>query len=209
MNAGAQLSAFLLLIVWVAGCVGQEIPRRTRYVLQATRERPATPLDVGNLRIGRVPADPLFERKAFVYRTGEDVYESDFYHEFYSPPGVLVRQIIGEWMNASKIFSAVLGAADSRQTNWVLEAQVDRLYVDLRKAGEPESVIEIEFSMVDSGSQNLNVVFHRVYFASSAVPNQKRESFVAGWREGLSTILTSLESDLRGTFAEIGKRPSA
>ena len=63
--------------------------------------------------------------------------------------------------------------------------------------------------MMDSASQNLDLVFQSTYVATMAVPNQKPESFVAGWHAGLSKILTSFESDLRGTFAEIGKRPSA
>jgi ABC-type uncharacterized transport system auxiliary subunit len=207
MNAGAKLGALVLLIVWVSGCVGQEIPRRTRYLLQATHAQPATPLDLGNLRVGRVPVNPLFERKSFVYRTDEHAYESDFYHEFYSPPGVLVRQTIEEWMSATKIFTAVLGSTDSRHTDWVLESQVDKLYVDLRKPGTPESVLEIEFTIVRSGSPNLDVVFQKVYFETSPVPDQQRESFVAGWREGLSSILTSLESDLRTALAETRPLP--
>jgi uncharacterized lipoprotein YmbA len=209
VNARLQLSALLLLIVWLAGCAGQQAPRKTRYVLHATRERPATPLEVGNLRIGRVPVDPRFERKGFVYRTGEDVYESDFYREFYSPPGVLVRQMMAEWMNASEIFSAVLGSADSGQTHWVLEARVETLYIDLRLVGAPKSVIEIEFSMVDSASPELDSVFRRSYSAALTVPDMKPESFVAGWSEGISEILTSLESDLRAAFAEKDAGPSA
>ena len=209
MNAGPRLSALLLLIVWVGGCIGQEVPRRTRYVLHVTREGPATPLEAGNLRMGRVRVDPQFERKGFVYRKGEHVYESDFYHEFHSPPGILVRQMTGEWMNASEIFSAVLGSADSRPTHWGLEARVNKLYVDLRKPEAPKSVIEIEFTVVDSASAKLDSVFRRRYGAVLPVPNRKPESFVAGWSEGLTKILTSLELDLRATFVEKGARPSA
>ena len=112
-------------------------------------------------------------------------------------------------MNASEIFSLVLGAADSLPTHWGLEARVNKLYVDLRKPEAPKSVIEIEFTMVDSASAKLDSVFRRRYGATLMVPNRKPESFVAGWSEGLTKILTSLESDLRATFTEKGARPGA
>jgi len=200
VKAASPLLALLLLCVWVGGCIGQEVPRRTRYVLDVTRQGPAAPLARGNLRLGRVGVDPRFERKGFVYQTGETVYESDFYHEFYSPPGILVRELTGKWLDASKVFSAVLATPDSRETQWALEASIERLFVDLRDPGAPRAVIQIEFSVVNVASSTPDAVFVRRYGAALKVADRQPESFVAGWSEGLTRILTSLESDLRGAF---------
>lgn len=210
MNARPRLvGALLLLIAWAGGCIGLEAPRSTRYVLEVTREGPAAPLEAGNLRMGRVRVDSMFERKGFVYRSAEDVYQSDFYNEFYSAPGTLVRLKAGQWLAASKVFSGVLGSTDSLPTHWELEARVDRLYVDLRAPGATKAVIEIEFSLTDADAIEPDSVFRRRYGAALGVADRKPESFVASWSEGLTKILSSLESDLREIFSDPSLRPGA
>ena len=82
----------LLLIALLAGiplgCLSKSYPERQRYVLDPGRsELPhvaaaagasgAGEAPMGALRVGRVRVSPLFERKRFVYRTGDSTDQVD------------------------------------------------------------------------------------------------------------------------------------
>jgi hypothetical protein len=197
--------ALLALVALGAGCVralSREYPEKQRFLLEV--ERPASALDgpglasgAGVLRVDRIRVSPLFERKRFVYRTTDQVYEDDFYHEFYVAPNVLVRTATREWMSASPVFASVLDAGERGEPDWFLEGRVMELYGDLRDAALPRAVLAIEYTLIDARSQRLEVAFQRRYRAEVDASAATAENIVAGWNQSLVRILSDLEGDLR------------
>ena len=92
------------------------------------------------------------------------------------------------------------GATSPVTVDWLLESRVQRLYADLR--GEPKVVIGARFTLLDSRSTELDVVFRKDYGVTRAAPGQEPAQLVEAWTEAWSAILTSLEADLRAHFAE-------
>lgn len=153
------------------------------------------------LRVRRVRVSPLFDRKRFVYRTGEARFEDDFYTEFFATPGVLLRNAILDWMEPSPVFGRVLRAPGAEGADWTLEAQVHRFYVDARDSEAPRTVVEIEFTLIDARSTDLEVVLRRTYAAETEVAEPSGDAIVAGWSRSLSRLLSDLERDLHAVVS--------
>ncbi len=187
--------AFLLAL----GCsLSQPVPRPERFVLQAARAGAAVPGGGGVLQMDRVRVAPPFERQRFIYRTAESSFQSDFYRQFQSPPGVLVREATRDWLADSGLFSAVLDRGGTLGPDWLLEGEVRELYADLRQGVAPRAVLGVEFRLLDARSRTLEVAFQRRYAESVEAASPEAAALVEAWNESLGRVLAALESDLRG-----------
>ncbi|HET6303911.1 MAG TPA: ABC-type transport auxiliary lipoprotein family protein [Myxococcota bacterium] len=192
---GALLAA---LAAALACSFSQPVPRPARYVLAAERSGAPLPGGAGVLEMGRVRVASPFERQRFIYRTAEASFESDFYRQFESPPGVLLREATRAWLAASGLFTAVLDGGGEVAPDWWLEAEVQSLYADLRRGTTPSAVLGVEFRLLDARSRAPAVAFQRRYEESVAAASPQPEALVAAWSELLARVLAALETDLRG-----------
>ena len=63
------------------------------------------------LAIRPLRVSPSYAGSEFVYRTGDVSLESDFYNEFFIPPGRLVSEEVRRWFEASGLFEMVVDSA--------------------------------------------------------------------------------------------------
>ncbi len=195
----AALGALSALVAALACSFSQPVPRPARYVLVAERGGAPLPGGAGVLEIGRVGVASPFERQRFIYRTSETAFASDFYRQFATPPGGLVRGATRDWLAASGLFNAVLDRGGEVAPDWRLEAEVQSLYADLREGTTPSAVLGVEFRLLDARSRAPEVTFQRRYSESVAAASPRAEDLVAAWSGILARILAELESDLRST----------
>ncbi len=192
-----RLPAALLAAVFVAGCLsGQAAPQKQRYVLEVNPVRVSDPGARGAVQVNRVGVAPLFERKGLVYRTGDDRYEASFYHEFYSPPGELIREAMGQWLLRSGVFSEVVSPTMHAHPDWWLEGRVSKLYTDVRRADSPEVVLELGWTLLDSHSATFQVVFEKSYSAVVALSDREPATIVDGMRRALVHTFEQLNVDM-------------
>jgi uncharacterized lipoprotein YmbA len=193
------LLALIGLAVLPLGCLSKSYPEKRRYVFEI--EPPANPVPGPNgvLRMDRVRVSPLFERKGFVYRTGEATFENDFYNEFFAPPGVLLRKATLNRLLAASIFSDALDATQMGEVDWMLEGHVKELYADLRDRDAPFAVLQIEYTLLDAHSPTLAILFRKNYSARVDAASGTAEAIVNGWTEALIQIFGELEVDLQRT----------
>jgi ABC-type uncharacterized transport system auxiliary subunit len=156
----------------------------------------------GVLRVHRIRAAPLFERKSFVYRTDTETYVNDFYNEFYAPPGMLVREAVEEWFDRLSVFSAVISPGGGPDPDWLLEGRIEKLYADLRNGNAPGAVLEIEFSLVDTESSRPEIAFQNTYSVTTEASNRSATAIAAAWSESLTQILAEFEADLRALLRQ-------
>jgi cholesterol transport system auxiliary component len=193
----------LAALALAAGCISREPLRKQRYAFDVDRTGAAAGPGRGVLQIGSVAVAPVYERKTFVYRVGDDEYRSDFYNEFFAPPGLLIRETTFEWLGASGVFANVVQSADV-PADWVLGARVLRLYGDLRDKSGLQSVMEIEFTLLRRRIAGSEIALQKVYAARVPVPERNAERVFAGWGEGLARILSEFEGDLRAAVSRSG-----
>jgi ABC-type uncharacterized transport system auxiliary subunit len=205
---GVALGVF----VFGAACISKSYPEKQRYTFEVDRSVAglpavsAAPNPEGNgvLRVRRVRVAPMFERKRFVYRTGDNTFVDDFYMEFFAPPGSLLREAVLDWMEPSPVFSSVVRATKAVDADWTLQAEVHQLYVDARDpgAGAPRTILQMDFTLYDAASADVDVVFQKKYSAESSVSAKSGQAIMASWGESLSKVLSELESDIQVSIAE-------
>ena len=210
MNSRAMQTLLGLALVFLllpSGCLTRTAPEKQRHVLSAPRTPDVAMADTsrelqerqsaGVLQVHRVRSAPLFERKGFVYRQGETEFVDDFYNEFYSPPASLIRQSTLEWLDGSTLFTAVVGDASRGESDWLLEGTLHRLYVDMRDRRAPETLLELEYTLLSVQPQHYEVVFSKRYERRSQLSKASGALAAQAWSESLVSILSELEGDLQ------------
>lgn len=200
-----RLAPILVALLVAGGCSGvltKPPPQKQRFKLAAQREgAPQLACDC-TVRIDRVRVARAFERKRFVYQVGTDAFEEDFYNGFYAPPGELVRQTTGTWLGESGLFARVIGSTDGSAADWLLQARIDKLYVDFREQEQPRAILEIEYSLLDARKRQPTPSFDKRFGHATRATSRSAEAIAAAWGESLEAVLVALETDLRAFFAE-------
>ena len=206
MRAEVGLRAVAPALALVAlGCsVSQPIPKTNTYAIESRRPGAPQAGDGGVVRMHRFRVSPRYERNQFVYRTGDDSYEHDFYHQFEAPPGPLIREGVSEWLRASGLFTSVLDAAGQERADWLLEGQVTAFYADLRERDDPSAVIQLEITLLDARSTHLDVAFRKYYGLRVPAADRSPEALRAAWVQAMIRVLSDLEADLRGVVGRRG-----
>lgn len=196
------LAAAASVSVIAAACFAKRYPPvKQRYVLTIHRTDESSPAGAGVLRVGRMRVSPLFERKSFVYQTGDATFEDDFYNEFFAAPSVILRRATLTWMAESAVFSVVTDATDGGGADWLLEGRAEKLYGDLRDPGAPHAVLEIEFTLRDLRSHRRGVAFRKTYSTERSAPHPSAAGIMEAWNASMRQILSELEADLRKRLA--------
>lgn len=202
MNPVRCLGALVIVAVGATGCVSLDRPvvEKRQYVLEARRsgDAPATPRG-GVLDVRTFRASPRSAGTKFVYRTADDVYESDFYRVFWAPPTALVADEVRRWLAASGVFEDVLEPGSAVEPSYLLEGAISDLYGDFRPGETPRAVLGVRVALVDVRNRASRIVLSRDYAAEVALPAADPDLLVEGWNTALRRILEELETDLRAT----------
>jgi uncharacterized lipoprotein YmbA len=191
-----RLVAVMTLVIPL-GCLSKSYPEKRRHVIAVQLPPEVASSGSGVLGVGRMRVSSLFERKGFVYQTGDTTFEDDFYNEFFAPPGTLFRKATLEWLSRSSVFASVIDARHRADVDWWLEAQVQKLYGDLRDREAPQAILEIEFALLEASRTKFEIAFRRTYSAAVNASSPSATAIVAAWTDSLEQILTALEEDLR------------
>lgn len=194
-SIGIIVSSLLL-----SGCTGlkSEAVEKQYFTLSAVRpEKAPSPENGAVLRIRTLRVSPQYRDKALVYRTGEFSFQSDFYNEFFVPPGSQITRNVREWLKRSDIFQYVVGPKSRVESEYTLEGLVLPLYGDYRDTRDPKAVMGIEFFLMKEGSSRSEITFQKKYYKEIPIKKISPEELVRGWNRVLGQILKELEEDLR------------
>jgi cholesterol transport system auxiliary component len=196
----AVLVLGLTLVAAGCGALRREYPERQQFVLEVTPpETSDPPAGAPVLGVSRFRTSPLLAGTSFVYRTGDQTFESDFYNVFWTPPAAMVANETGRWLRASGIFGEVVDPTSLTPRAYALEGAIAELYGDYRTPGQPAAVMGLRFALMDVQGKEPKVLFHKDYSVSHPIAAGTPSALAAGWNEELAEILAALESDLRAT----------
>lgn len=199
MRPRDALTILVLLSILSAGClnVSKEAPRKSYFVLQADRPADETaPPSQPIVMVLPFQVIPPYDRRGFVYRTGDLRYESDFYNEFFVGPAEMLAGATRDWLEASAAFRVASPDADYGAADVQLKGYVRAFYGDYRDPRAPSAVLEIEFLAHD----DTETVLGRTYARSVAMNSPSVEALAAAWNEALAQIIRELEEDLIETL---------
>jgi ABC-type uncharacterized transport system auxiliary subunit len=190
----ATLLCFVVTVPLVSGCFRRQFPERRQYVVNVERSAAVRTGSNMVVKVGRVRAEPQYERKGFVYRTGELTYADDFYNAFYVSPAQMVRSTLQQWLVASGLFATVADVDSLVGAEWLLESRLLDFYIDRRSTDE-RAVVRLAVTLVDATRSPPRATFERTY-EETASASDRGKAYVDAWGEALTNVYARLEADL-------------
>jgi cholesterol transport system auxiliary component len=192
----ATLVALIALAVATGCSITRPAPVKETFLLD-----PASPAAVakgqpGSLRIGVVNVGAPFRGRNFVVRETELKFESDFYHEFFVPPGVIIADATGRALAAAKVFGSVGRPGVAVDADWVLDGFVGALYADARDPAKPAAVIQVTYYLSRDNGGVGAPVWSKAYRKHVPFVSSSTEAYVNTLNTAFSEILAELARDL-------------
>ena len=196
----ALASALLVgaLPLGFSGCLSRPALVRQTFALESPApDRATTNRGDGVLALRSCAVSPLFESRAFVYRTGAEAYEQDPYAGFMVSPNNALAIPVRGYLRNSGVFRDVVEPGSLVQPDRLLEVQVSELYGDFRSPGKPAAVLSLQFVFFRSGSGTSPAVFlDKDYSRRIPLAENTAARVVAGWNQALAEIMTEVAADL-------------
>ena len=189
-----------LALVGTSGCFRRQFPTQHHFVIDV--ERPAAPRAAvaGVLQLRPVSAAPQYDRKSFVYRTGDVTFVDDFYNAFYVPPTRMLASLARNWLGSSGLFTAVVGLDSASRAQWLLELRLSDLYVDRRREDAHATVVGIEMTLLELTKTGPTAVFEQRYLESEPATERNGDAYVQAWGIALGRVFSRMESGLAGAL---------
>ncbi len=146
--------------------------------------------------MGTVNVGAAFRGRSFVVRESEFKFESDFYHEFFVPPGVMIADSTARALARGKVFADVARPGVVVDATGSSTASSARCMPMRAMPPKPEAVLQVTYYLSrDDGGATAPVWSHayvkRVAFASS-----NTDAYVGALNTAFSEILAELVRDL-------------
>lgn len=190
----------LVLPMFSLGCLqlDRASPAKRTFRLSAARnaEKVSGGFDVV-LAVSPFRVAPTFEISKLVFRTEENEYELDYYHEFVVLPGEMITATIHGWLARSGVFANVVSPGSLVNAKYFLEGTVSDLYADVRDPEKPRAVVELHAYLTTSSAESPSrILFNRNYREVQVMTGPGPAEFVKSAGVALTNILEALEDDL-------------
>ena len=195
----AALMVALAAAMAVAGCgLTRPAPVKQTYLLDPAFPAPVTKAQTGTLRVGTVNVAAPFRGRSFVVRASEFGFETDFYHEFFVPPGVMIADATTQALTRSNVFTVVARPGVVVDSDWILDGFVGTLHADARDPAKAAAVLEITYFLSRDDGGASAPVWSRAYAKRVSFAGSSTDAFVTALNGALSEIFAELARDLAG-----------
>ena len=183
----------------VAGCsLTRPAPVKQTYLLDPAFPASVAKAQSGTLRVGTVNVAAPFRGRSFVVRASEFGFETDFYHEFFVPPGVMIADATTQALTRSNVFTVVARPGVVVDSDWILDGFVGTLHADARDPAKAAAVLEITYFLSRDDGGASAPVWSRAYAKRVSFAGSSTDAFVTALNGALSEIFAELARDLAG-----------
>jgi cholesterol transport system auxiliary component len=195
-----RLAPIILAAAALSGCVSGPGWQRRTFAFTSPADPPTTNAQSNIVALGRVSISPLFQRRSFTYRTGENSYEQDPYAGFLISPERALAESIRASMRADGTFGRVVEPGSGLAPTLVVEVSVNQLYGDFRKASEPVATMEIHFICyeVKDGASG-RIMLDKVCARETPLAGKTPAALMAAWDTDLHEIMAEINSEYAKT----------
>lgn len=189
-------------IFLLSGCLRLEkpYPQKSAYSLESSHAAVAQqPLSSRILQIGKFDSAPAYRSKAFIYRTSEQTWQDDYYHEFFTQPAAMLTEQCRRWLQASGLFGQINQSGYPPATD-LLQGRIVALYGDYRPGHSPMAVLELRLTLIDETQTPAKTVLNQFYSRHLPLAEKNPDSLVKAWNEALTDILGEFENQLQQTL---------
>ena len=156
---------------------------------------------------GNISVVSPFDTKSWVFMVDEARFQKDFYNEYISMPGEMITTATRQWLEQSGIFQFVNTNNNNLFANYVLQGNVEELFIDIRK--EPKVVIRINYLLTTNLDLENPLVLRKTYMVSEPILNRVESRDILIAQEiALGKIFSQLEGDLAQISTSVVKNPA-
>lgn len=202
-----KILSILVLMTMLTGCFGLgsksgDDGEPHYYIVDVDRGVVASEFPKNRvLLIKPVRVTSHYSSKSLVFRIGENEYQTQKNHLFFSEPQIMFTEQLKRWLQKSGQFSQVT-TDESVAADMVLEAAVTALYGDKREQFSPQAVLEMQFFLMDGKQNTSQALFQTGLKVEVDVEETNAVNVVKGWKQGLEELLATLEDDFSGYFSK-------
>jgi cholesterol transport system auxiliary component len=191
-----RLAPIILAAAALCGCASGSGWQRRAFAFTSPADPPTTNAETNIVALSRVTISPLFQSRSFTYRTAQNSYEQDPYAGFLIPPERALAEPIRASMRAGGVFGRVVESSSGLAPTLVVEASVDELYGDFRKASKPVATMEIHFICyeVRDGIPG-RIVLDKVCARETPLAGTTPAALMAAWDVDLHEIMEEFKSE--------------
>ena len=185
----------LLLVLAFSGCaLFRKDGQRMQYLIGEPGSSTAASSGAPGLHVRPIHASLPFTGQDFVYRTGDNTFESDYYNGFFVPPGDMFTEATRNVLYSGTF----VPASQFERTNkpqYILEGWIDAIYGDFRNPERPIAVLEMRFTLFKSDRPEMRMM--KRYSQEIPLQSKNPEALVDAWNVAWNKISTQLRADLR------------
>jgi len=198
------LSLFMITLLVFGGCVNlkKKFPDIKTYDLNIERTESETPA-VSAVTVQLKPFSAASELKGrfFVYRTGDNHYEEDFYNQTLVLPADMLTENVSAWLSDSPLIRYVLDEAVGEDSVFTIEGKLLELYGDYRDEKLPKAQLALKLTVREVSGKETNTRFQKIYSQAVSMDRISASSLVEGWNKALEQVLRDFESDFGSILA--------
>jgi len=198
-RAPLRLATPLLAAVVLLAACSSTPPQESRYQLDTpypAAAAPSAPRFNDTLKVMLPNAPGELGGSRFIYRETDQRYTRDPYRGYTSPLPFLLADRITDWIGRSGLFSHVIPSRSPWPSRYVLESDVDALYVDLRP-GQPRTAhVQLGFRVRDT-TDNRFVYDGQISASAPLAEPVSGDSIATAQAQALTQALSQLETALR------------
>jgi cholesterol transport system auxiliary component len=202
------LSILMISLLAFAGCVNlkKKFPDIKTYDLNIERTEKESPAAYATaVQINPFSAVGELNRRFFVYRTGENRYEEDFYNQTFIPPADMVTEDVSVWLSASPLVRYVLDEALGEDPVFTIDGKVLELYGDYRDEKSPRAQLALQLTVREVAGKKTSTRFQKTYSRAVSMERISAANLIEGWNTALEQVLTEFEHDFESVVTARNK----
>jgi len=137
----------------IAGCLSTSVQRVAEWDIgcDTSRIKVANKPKYGIVRVVQVVVRAPYSNKSIAVLRQNGSIAFDHYNEFASSPTMLIKSMTHPALEASGLFTGVVGAVSTASDNVSAEIAVTRLALDCRESGERKAVADVLVRLIADG----------------------------------------------------------
>jgi hypothetical protein len=193
-STGCLSIACLCITATLAGCLSRPALQHENFALQSPALAPVKSSGGMVVSLRPVQVAAIYDKRAFIYRTGPESYEIDDYAGFIAPPGRVIGFPVRAYLLNSGLFKDVVEPGSAIPAQKFVEVYVVDLYGDFQKPDAPAAVLSLRIHMYDA--ENFSSDLDKNYSSRVGLKTKTAAGVAAGWSQGLAEIMKQVKEDL-------------
>jgi hypothetical protein len=187
--------AVALAAAW-CGCGTNPVWKHQTFAFEVPAEAPPANSPTNLVSLSRLTISPLFQTRAFTYRTAENTYEQDPYASFLVSPERTLTEAVRGWLHKGGGLGQVIEPGSALVPSVIVEASVSELDGDFRDPAHPLGVMSIHFVIYQVAGEGPNrVLLDKTSIEQTPLAERRPTALMAAWHTDLRKIMEEINTE--------------